>query len=640
MAIQQMLLGIPAPSGGGVPNGLGSVDLSAGAGASGNNGSYLTIDGDDALLMGDGDFTIEAFALRLSSTTNDNIFTLGDSSQQNTIEMYFGGSGLTCYVNGTSRVTSASARAYGGQGNWEHHACVRKDNVMTFYFNGTSIGTYNSGNNFGSGSNGAGSPNSKLWIGQEYYSNNYYSTMNGKISNVRVVRGQAIYTSNFTPATEPLTTTSQGCQPYNVVFLGCNNASDAKIATVAVNPIVEHNGAVASEESPFSSSTADLSHTGGSVYCANLAHNNSPTEFDTEPLTVELSGGEMDFGAGAYTIEYFFKPDKIATTRSYSMIAARWDPTNRSFYTGVRDPDDLTYYYSFSVNNPRFDGGWVHNKWHHLAYCRDGSSTRVYLDGVLKQTLSDTNHDTGNSSANLTIGWQHDGGESFTNGTISNLRIVKGQALYTSNFTPSTSELTTTSQGASASNVVFLGCQSKYDPRYTVKNAGTRPKVKSELINAASGEAAMTGLQAIGSLDSPFATPVNNGTTWSSYLTCPSSSFDISVTKAFDGYRGTAQSGDAARTSANAPKCILDLSSVPITVNKTVHLQHCTSYEHWIEITVDGTNYTTTTMNGFHTFEVSGQLTRVEYENSNPNGRSYLEAVFIDGQLLVDGLVG
>ena len=640
MPIQQMLLGIPAPSsGGGVPNGLGSVDLSAGAGASGNSGSHLTINGDDALLMGDGDFTIEAFALRLSSTTNDNIFTLGDSSQQNTIEMYFGGNGLTCYVDGTMRVNSMSARAYGGQGNWEHHACVRKDGVMTFYFNGTSIGTYSSSNNFGSGSNGAGSPNSKLWIGQEYYSNTYYSTMNGKISNVRVVRGQAIYTSNFTPATEPLTTTSQGCQPYNVVFLGCNNASDAKIATVAVNPIVEHNGAVASEESPFSSSTADLSHTGGSVYCANLAHNNSPTEFDTEPLTVELSGGEMDFGAGAYTIEYFFKPDKIATTRSYSMIAARWDPTNRSFYTGVRDPDDLTYYYSFSVNNPRFDGGWVHNKWHHLAYCRDGSSTRVYLDGVLKQTLSDTNHDTGNSSANLTIGWQHDGGESFTNGTLSNLRIVKGQALYTSNFTPPTEDLTTTSQGALESNVVFLGCQSKYDPRYTVKNAGPRPKVKAELVPAASGEASMTGVQAIGSFDSPFATPVNNGTTWSSYLTCPSSSFDISVTKAFDGYRGTAQTGDAARTSANAPLCIWTGFS-GITVNKTVHVQHCTSYEHWVEITVDGTTYSTTTYNGLHTFEVSGSLTQIKYYNSNPNGRSYLEAVFIDGQLLVDGLVG
>ena len=43
-------------------------------------------------------------------------------------------------------------------------------------------------------------------------------------------------------------------------------------------------------------------------------------------------------------------------------------------------------------------------------------------------------------------------------------------------------------------------------------------------------------------------------------------------------------------------------------------------------------------MNGLHTFEVSGSLTQIKYYNSNPNGRSYLEAVFIDGQLLVDGL--
>jgi hypothetical protein len=41
-------------------------------------------------------------------------------------------------------------------------------------------------------------------------------------------------------------------------------------------------------------------------------------------------------------------------------------------------------------------------------------------------------------------------------GYISNARVVKGQALYTANFTPSTTTLTTTSQGITSANVLLL----------------------------------------------------------------------------------------------------------------------------------------------------------------------------------------
>ena len=49
----------------------------------------------------------------------------------------------------------------------------------------------------------------------------------GQISNVRVVIGQAIYWSNFTPATSNLTLTSQGADAAKVQFLGLNGDANA-----------------------------------------------------------------------------------------------------------------------------------------------------------------------------------------------------------------------------------------------------------------------------------------------------------------------------------------------------------------------------------------------------------------------------
>jgi hypothetical protein len=78
------------------------------------------------------------------------------------------------------------------------------------------------------------------------------------------------------------------------------------------------------------------------------------------------------------------------------------------------------------------------NAWNHLAWVRNGSSWALYINGVSEWT--------GTSSATIysrkdtfRIGgpWPNSGPSDF-NGYIDELRITKGVARYTSNFTPST----------------------------------------------------------------------------------------------------------------------------------------------------------------------------------------------------------
>lgn len=81
------------------------------------------------------------------------------------------------------------------------------------------------------------------------------------------------------------------------------------------------------------------------------------------------------------------------------------------------------------------------NAWHHFAFTFDGSLLRLFLDGAQEISAAKT-VTMGDGGAPLTIGAQNNNPSNYFNGYLSNLRIVKGTALYTANFTPPTAPLT------------------------------------------------------------------------------------------------------------------------------------------------------------------------------------------------------
>ncbi|NBW21732.1 MAG: LamG domain-containing protein, partial [Caulobacteraceae bacterium] len=85
-----------------------------------------------------------------------------------------------------------------------------------------------------------------------------------------------------------------------------------------------------------------------------------------------------------------------------------------------------------------------YNAWQHIALVRSGSTLTLYVDGVANGTSTQSATVTGTAN-NWWIGAAGDDlVNSYINGYISNLRVVKDQALYTGGFTPSTAPLTTT----------------------------------------------------------------------------------------------------------------------------------------------------------------------------------------------------
>lgn len=165
-----------------------------------------------------------------------------------------------------------------------------------------------------------------------------------------------------------------------------------------------------------------------------------------------------NFGTNNFTIEFFTKftnpPDgssRVLLTKGYQNSIA---PYLFTFYSNTLSIFMSSDGFNWNIANfvPIITGGDT-NIWYHIALTRTGSVFRAFVNGVQATTF---NSSAALYSSNQSIVLGTNGSvvtpQNF-NGFISNLRMVNGTALYTTNFTPPTEPLT------AVPGTVLLTCQ-------------------------------------------------------------------------------------------------------------------------------------------------------------------------------------
>ena len=191
-----------------------------------NGSGNLSIASSSDFTYGTGDFTVECWlnpdtnsgSLYFLNHGNDN-FSMG--IQQN---KWF-------YYNGTAGQHFSNSTAQIGQ--WTHFALARSSGTSKIFINGLEEKSFTDSHNYSSD--------------QATYIGSYSSGTNpwdGRISNIRILKGTALYTSSFKPSTEPLTNIT------NTKLLCCNNSSTTG-STVSPGTITATGSPTASTDSPF-----------------------------------------------------------------------------------------------------------------------------------------------------------------------------------------------------------------------------------------------------------------------------------------------------------------------------------------------------------------------------------------------------
>jgi len=175
---------------------------------------------------------------------------------------------------------------------------------------------------------------------------------------------------------------------------------------------------------------------------------------------------DWNFGAGDFTIDFWVL---FNSTSDYQMfLSQRNSATPTTMWRAYKDANgalEMTFRTAgvWTGDYITANLSWNTGQWYHIAFVRNGASAYIFVDGVSKSVTENVAFGTLPDVADtLNIGVDVDKATSLVNGWMDEIRVSKGIARWISNFTPPSAPYDSQTPGA---NNVGIGTAS---PNYTL----------------------------------------------------------------------------------------------------------------------------------------------------------------------------
>ena len=397
---------------------------SAGAGYFEGTTDYLTCADNAAFAFGTGNFTVEYWIYPTALPGFAIVDTRTGGGSTTGYSDYITSAGkFGLYINATTIFLSTASIPTNA---WTHVAVTRSGTSLRVFFNGVQQDS--------TVTNSTAMNDTKLLIGagvgptpgtlQTVF-------LTGYLTNVRLVKGTAVYTSNFTPPTSPLTAITN-----TSLLLLTDNYSIVNSTSTNLPVTINGNTTISTAQFPTGMSS--------SIY------------FDGNGDYLSIpDNANLNMGTSEFTLEAFIY---LSSAPGITATVLNKDGKNTVSWPQYAIYVNSSYKVNLSLSSvPNIGIGPTVlitgattlslNTWYHVAATRSGTSTTLWVNGVSDGTSSSVPATLNNGARPLLIGWEDrnapDTAYNFP-GYISNLRICKGTALYTANFTPPSLPMSTT----------------------------------------------------------------------------------------------------------------------------------------------------------------------------------------------------
>jgi len=369
-------------------------------------GDSLTIPANTALALGTGDYTIEGWFYSLTSTYSlrGMIDFRTATTGTNGLMLRENDGGFLVFLNSATILATSTGRI---ENQWQHVAIVRRSTTVTLYVDGVSQTSTTSS---------ADLTDSILRISGFVDTQSSVYAYNGYIDDIRITKGIARYTANFTPPATALPEFAAGNDPYfsSVSLLmhmdGANGSTTFRDnSSNALTVAAVGNTQLSAGQSKYGSASAYFDGTG-------------------DYLTVANYGSLFTFGTGDFTVEAWVYVTSSGT--SFSFFLTEGLATDFAFYVddtrlGMWDGASSSYYSS--------SGAVPLNQWVHVAFTRTGGFIRGFANGVLTGSVSNSRNMTNSQAVRIVASSTYPNSSTCY---VDDLRVTKGIARYTATFTP------------------------------------------------------------------------------------------------------------------------------------------------------------------------------------------------------------
>jgi hypothetical protein len=376
------------------PTAAYDAGTNGGSGYFDGSGDNLTAPSSSALEPGSGDFTIEMwlYPLALPGTAQILVQRANSSGYANFSVSHRSTGSIEAYMSlsNTANIPVIINAGSCPVGSWSHIVFTKSNLTYTLYINGTQVGTGTAGSH----------PPTGLSTVTEFATSSF--PINGYLAGVKIIKGSAVAPSGV--PTAPPVDSSGTSLLLNFTNAGIfDNTGKNNLETVG-------NAQIDTTTKKYGTGSLEFDGTGDWLLMPNTPDQQLGTGNFTIEFWVYLATGDIGSARGL-----------VAKGTSTTGLLVSLDSSQKVVFT-------------YTTSTITSSGAITTNAWNHIAVVREGTGsnqTKIYIGG--------TNDGTGtvstdfNQTSVMYVGANRTGGDPMK-GFIDDLRITKGIARYTANF--------------------------------------------------------------------------------------------------------------------------------------------------------------------------------------------------------------